>query len=89
MSQKGEPIRFVAGTYNGKRGWIDISRAATAKMFPVIVDMGEGVEKITAVRKTSVQKQSERKEPSSFEEAILDQQPKVKHAMKRLVTKLA
>ena len=91
MSERGEEVRFVRGTYSGKKGWIDSSREPTAESVPVIVHKvktrsGKIVDKATTVRKASIK--YAKVEVTSFADAILNQQPKIDHLMEKLCEKL-
>mmetsp|Transcript_1023 Transcript_1023/g.1383 ORF Transcript_1023/g.1383 Transcript_1023/m.1383 type:complete len:83 (-) Transcript_1023:209-457(-) len=37
---KGDEIRFIAGKYGGKSGWINTQEAADETVTPVIVNLG-------------------------------------------------
>lgn len=81
---KGEEIIFVGGKYQGKRGWIDGAKARTAARVHVIVDLGDE-KKHTFVAPESVKSITVLEDPSSFEEAMINQHPD----MDQLLTKLA
>jgi hypothetical protein len=91
--RRGEEIRFVAGTYVGYKGWIDNSRELTPASFPVIVHAfkkkdGSTVDKATTVRRTSV-RSADISTPTSYAEAVMQQHPKIDHAMEKLCRQLA
>jgi len=86
MSQKGPEIRFIAGKYQGKEGWINAEKKETLFMVPVIVDMGSHL-KPTFVRKESVSEPHG--PPSSYEEAALQQHPDIEVMMNKLTCQLA
>ncbi|KAL7573671.1 hypothetical protein ACA910_008358 [Epithemia clementina (nom. ined.)] len=89
MTELGEKIRFVGGQYEGLTGWLDVGRAATGKMVPVIVDKGEGGCKATSVQKENVLRESEYKAPRCYEEAIFDCHPSINKTLKKLCKNLA
>ena len=76
--QKGSTICVTRGTYRGKKGWIDIAAGEKPKMIDVILDDGTNGEIMVCIRKTSIRLLVE---PTSYEEAALQQHPKVKNKM--------
>jgi hypothetical protein len=60
--QKGDPIRFIAGKYSGKNGWIDLGKGEGDATIAVIVDLGKKGEKATYVYAASI-------EPSYYTQA--------------------
>ena len=83
MSDKGDEIRFVKGTYQGRNGWLNKNRRSKKSRYSyVIVDLEEEGEKPTRVLTTSIRKPH--KVPTSFEEAALQQHPDIELAMIRL-----
>ena len=84
--RKGERIRFMRGTYKGQFGWKDTKEGETKKQVYVILEDG----KTTRVNKTSVQTLPDvDNEPDTFEEAILQQVPKVNELMTELALELS
>lgn len=77
---KGESLRFVAGKYAGKRGWLDTSKEMGENTIPVIVDLGK-----KGLKKTYVYVTSARKEPTgppkSYADAVLQQCPDLDKAL--------
>jgi hypothetical protein len=91
--RRGAEIRFVAGTYIGHSGWIDNSKEETAKSTPVIVHAfkkkdGGIADKATTVRKTSIHPASI-PAPTTYAQAVIQQQPKIEQMMEKLCNKLA
>jgi hypothetical protein len=93
-AKKGEAIRFIGGTYSKANkstmtGWFNASKEHTPCMYQVIVDLGNGKEKVTKVMKESVRIVSEEAGPTCFEEAVLQQHPDIDKAMDKLAQELA
>lgn len=89
---KGDRIRFVAGTYAGYTGWYDNARKTSGHgrktMYVyVIVFLDDGTEKATKVRKTSVRPSF--KAPATYEEAIIQQHSDIEAQMIRLASMFA
>lgn len=72
--RKGKQVRFVAGKYGGKDGWIDASKEEGDDTVPVIVNLGKKGEKATFVYKSSIEYEMHGL-PSSYAEAVLQQCP--------------
>ena len=89
MDGRGEPIRFIGGTFVGSKGWLNTQRSATKCMLPVIIDMGEGAVKYTLVSKESVALESTIKPPRCVEEAILQQHLDLEKKLNHLVKQFA
>jgi hypothetical protein len=87
MSEKGEGIRLVGGTYKDKTGWLNAAKKHTPLCYYVIVAL-DNEEKATRVRKTSVKLGSAEAEPTSYEEACLQQHPDIDAAFDKLVQDL-
>jgi hypothetical protein len=91
--RRGEEIRFIVGTYEGCKGWIDNSGDATTLSVPVIGHKfkrkdGSTVDKAATVRKSSVH--SAAIQPAmSHAEAIMQQHPKIDQMMNKLCRQLA
>jgi len=85
---KGREIRFIKGTYAGRKGWIDASRKKTKSTFRhvIVEDDGDG-EKFTRVKKTSYREPF--KLPTSYEEAAMQQHPDIEKTMILLAEMLA
>jgi hypothetical protein len=91
--RRGEEIRFIVGTYEGHKGWIDNSGDATTLSVPVIVHKfkrkdGSTVDKAATVRKSSVRSAAIRP-AMSHAEAIMQQHPKIDQMMNKLCRQLA
>lgn len=76
MEKKGRIVRFIAGKYAGKTGWIDKSRNEKGDIVPVIVEIKKDEEKATYVRKSSFNYPT-LAPPSCYMEAILQQVPQI------------
>jgi hypothetical protein len=87
--RKGFPIRFCAGKYKGRLGWMDKKNASTKCMHSVLVIMDELGEDIyvTRVMKESVGDRFH--EPESYIQAALQQHEDILGDMDRLAKKLA
>jgi hypothetical protein len=82
--EKGEEIRFVKGTYAGLAGWKNkAKKRAKGSMIPVIVQLERGL-KPTMVKLSSFRKAFT--EPTSKEEAAVQQNPDLELAMINLAT---
>ena len=79
-----EPVRFIAGSYTGAKGYLNQTKGETPEYVYVFVDAkGDGVFKGTRVKKTSIADDSQpRPEPTSLEEACLQQHAKVEKALR-------
>lgn len=86
MGQKGDSIRFKSGSYRGRTGWLDADKGSTERQVYVCVDMGNK-EFWTRVSKESIAPPYE--QPSTFEEAALQQHPEIERMMDKLVRDLA
>jgi hypothetical protein len=86
MVKKGKEIRFLRGTYEGKKGWIDDDAKKLKKHVHVILALPDGGEETKRVWKSSVRA---RRRATSHEEAILDQNPDIDGLMDRLAGLLA
>jgi hypothetical protein len=87
---KGDCVRFVAGKYGGKTGWINLSERADEEIVPVVVNLGRKGEKATYVYRTSVQLDtSETKAPTCYAEAVINQCPDIEKALVEVSRKLA
>lgn len=86
---KGDEIRFIAGKYSGKTGWINTSEVADDRVTPVIVDLGaRRGEKETFVFTGSF-KRNENKPPTTYAEAVLQQCPDIERDFVMVSRKLA
>ena len=84
--KKGRAIRFILGHYAGKSGWIDEDKIPTESMFYVIVNLG------TSLRATRVLKGSvgeEHKPPTTYAEAMFQQNPDIEVTLRKLCGQLA
>lgn len=94
--EKGDPIRFVKGTYAGLTGWKNKgkSRKRGSQLIPVIVLLVESSETYTMenLKATKVKRSSYRKrftEPANKEEAAIQQHPDLEAAMINCAAKWA
>lgn len=81
---RGRPIRFVKGTYAGRHGWIDSSRRETKSFSQAVIVAAseDDVERCTRVLKSSFR--WEFQDPTSFEEAALQQHFDMEQTMIKL-----
>lgn len=80
--RKGAPIRFVAGKYAGKKGWLNLNEEGDSLISPVVVNLGrKHGERATYAYHTSFKEEDEIKNPSSYAEAALQQQPHLERAL--------
>lgn len=78
--EKGQAIRFVKGTYAGQTGWYNsVNNTKSGIYCSVIVPMKSGAEKATRVLKSSIR--APFADPTTFEEAALQQHPDLELAM--------
>lgn len=88
----GDGIRYLAGAYKGKTGWIELTDDGKANVTGTglsvytLVDKGEDLVLSVCVRKTSFSVESE---PQCYEEAALLQIPKISALMNQLARELA
>ena len=71
---KGQAIRFIAGKYAGKKGWIDVSGEDGDETTPVIVNLRKKGEKSTYVNDSSFEVEPTGP-PASYAEAVIQQCP--------------
>jgi hypothetical protein len=71
---KGQAIRFIAGKYAGKKGWIDLSGTEGDETTPVIVNLRKKGEKSTYVNDSSYEAEPTAS-PSSYAEAVIQECP--------------
>jgi hypothetical protein len=71
---KGRAIRFIAGKYAGKKGWIDIDGKEGDSTTPVIVYLGKKGEKPTYVNDSNFENEPTIP-PSCYAEAVIQQCP--------------
>ena len=76
---KGEPVRFISGSYAGMKGWINVGKECTSsRRIRVLVYRGEKNSlKAANVFTSSVQLESAYKNPASNAEAVLAQCPDI------------
>ena len=79
---KGDEIRFIAGKYGGKKGWINIEETSDEEVTSVIVNLGQKEEKHTWVKTPSIRRITYDK-PVSYAKAVIEQCPDIE---KNLVT---
>ena len=84
MPQKGDEIRFVKGSYAGCVGWVNTSKRSKKKSsyVHVIVKTEGNIEKATRVKRNSIRQTFE--DPTSFEEAALQQHADLELALIRV-----
>jgi hypothetical protein len=86
---KGDAIRFNKGTYLGKTGWIDAAGKGLDTMVWVYVDNwnvdGRSI-KHTKVKKSSI---GHDREPTSYAEAVVQQNPDIDAKLDKLCLDLA
>jgi len=82
VAMKGEAVRFVAGKYGGKTGWINTQETGDDSVTPVIVDLGQKGLRETFVYNSSV-KRIDTTRPTNYAEAVIQQCPDIE---KNLVT---
>jgi L-lactate utilization protein LutC len=90
-AKKGKQILFVAGKYDGKKGWIDLGQDEMRKMVGVIVEGKRPGDEVivTKVFQSSVKEVGVRKNPESYEEALLDQHLDIEALIEKLAKELA
>jgi hypothetical protein len=71
---KGQAIRFIAGKYAGKKGWIDLAGKEGDDTTPVIVNLGKRGEKRTYVNDFSYEAEPTLS-PTGYAEAVIQQCP--------------
>lgn len=84
---KGEEITIIAGSYSGHRAWKNDAKGTTAKMVYVIIDMGDGNELATRIKKKNIGPPVA--SPSSYEEAAVQQIAAVQYHLKKAAYHLA
>jgi hypothetical protein len=89
MSDKGDTIRFVRGTFKGKTGWLNSEKGETSEQVYVIVDLGNRRLKRTRVNKSSVKPLDSATRPSTYAEAVMQQCPDVEEKLDQLCGLLA
>ena len=81
-------IRFVAGKYSGKSGWIDPTRKEGENTIPVIVNLGKMGEKNTYVYLENIAF-PRKGAPPSYAYAVIDQCPDVERKIVGVCRSLA
>jgi len=85
-------IRFVAGKYARKTGWIDDTEVAYGELSPVIVDLkgnnNKGL-KATSVHTTSFKKIIDQKVPTSYAEAVIQRYPDIEQKLVTVTRQMA
>jgi hypothetical protein len=83
MAKKGQKVRFIAGKYGGRKGWIDEDREAGQDTVPVIVNLGRKGEWETYVYTFSVE--LERLiAATTYAEAVIQQNPDLDCALTKV-----
>lgn len=85
---KGEEIRFIAGKYGGKSGWINTQEPADESVTPVIVNLGRKGEKATVVYSSSI-KRINFAPATSYAEAVIQQCPDIEKTLVTVTRQLA
>ena len=85
---KGQPIRFIAGKYGGKNGWVNTEEPADESITPVIVNLGRKGEKTTYVYTSSIKPINDAP-PNSYAEAVLEQCPDIEKNLVAVSRQLA
>lgn len=86
-SEKGQQLRLVRGKYKGKTAWENPRKKATKEIIYVKIRMDAFTEIETFVHRTSVGEPLS--PPKSYEEAALQQHPKISTTMEDLAKQLA
>jgi hypothetical protein len=86
-SEKGQELRLIRGSYKGKTAWVNPRKRPTKKRIYVIILMDDSMEKETFVSPSSVDRPLS--PPKSYEEALLQQHPKITANMEDLAKQLA
>jgi hypothetical protein len=88
QSEKGPELRLTRGSYKGKTAWVDPYKKPTKEYIYVIILEDDLVTEFTTrVKRTSVGKPLS--PPESYEEAALQQHPKILNKMDDLAKELA
>lgn len=89
IANKGQPIRFVGGTYKKMTGWYNESQSFNPNPLRknVIVDMGDGFEQKANVWRFSIR--AAHKAPKSREEAMMQQHPDIEICMIEMCRRIA
>ena len=85
---KRDNIRFVAGKYAGKHGWIDLTGHSEKGVTHVIVDLSGKGEKVTYVYTSSFRKMLKDK-PSCYTQAVIQQCPDIEKNLVNVSRQLA
>jgi ribosomal protein L24 len=87
---KGDAVRFIAGKYGGKSGWVNLAETADDEILPVIVNLGRKGEKVTFVYQSSARLITiTNVAPTSYAEAVIKHCPDIEKALVELSRKLA
>ena len=81
--RKGVPIRFIAGKYAGKKGWLDADGVHSESTVAVIVQTKKGGKK-TYVFRNSIRDEGDYANPTSYAEAVIEQCPDIEKALVQL-----
>ena len=88
VATKGEAIRFIAGKYAGKSGWINTEEPADELITPVIVDPGQKGFKVTFVHTSSINRVAGTA-PTGYAEAVIQQCPDIEKNLVAVTCQLA
>lgn len=87
---KGQRIRFIAGTHFGKKGWLRKSKQARSDYQTyVLLELDAATVKKTYVENDNYILLDDDQEPSSFVEIVLLEHPKIEKDLTSLVRKYA
>ena len=86
---KGSAVRFIAGKYAGKKGWVNTEGNSDHEVTSVIVDLGRRGEKYTYVYTSSLREESLSEKPDSYAEAVIHQCPDIEKDLVEVCRKLA
>ena len=81
--RKGIPIRFIAGKYARKKGWLDADGVQSESTVAVIVQTKKGLKK-TYVFPNSIRNEDDCANPTSYAEAVIEQCPDIEKALVQL-----
>ena len=86
---KGEEIRFIAGKYGGKSGWVNTEEPGDESVTPVIVNLGRKGKKVTFVFFSSSIQRNNFAPATSYAEAVIQQCPDIEKSLVTVTRQLA
>ena len=90
MMTKGSEIRFIAGKYAGKKGWIDLEGDSDSEVTSVIVNLGgRKGEKSTYVYTSSIRMEADYEDVKCYAKAIIHQCPDIEKDLVTVCRKFA